>query len=677
VLGNYNSLNDPHLSEYFAKSERRRHLIKSGLLTQEGKVIPQRSARLQEIGFERRKHFQTVVDDFISKGLQNREELQKVRENRALEEKMKSDLMKRAKLMYVNRNNNCQIHQKSHRNSCPISVRKPQIRLKAAPNWNYFSTIKVDPKSSKFKSNRPKSSYGRRRSEPALAFTEDETKEPLSDIESLEGESFHEDDDDLRLSFASSNFKARKSQSAFNNKTEQVKITFKFIGITKSSSWPSLIKVRQQAFKCGHSLLIFSKLVCPQETFTVPIRSHVPRLFCITMFVDNLCDFRVNTCCEYKHPPGSRIGHFTIVNIDGVTACESCLNPQRNFRSVAEKFLSRSSSNRSNESSEKNKKEQRNDKSPSSSSSHSEDENHDEVRAIGCINDTLPCVVKRGSNARLEVDFIAPFNARFVRADVRGKVDGSLAPVYIPWTGVHRNACDGHGIQCPVVRNTGYRYHYDLKVDQNIPTFKVDYVWKLTNIWGINKLILFGKEVRSDVVDKILVKLREEVTEPFNLNSSSLPDTELQISPQFVIKLTNGKVDGFLNVKRIGDGYIHREESLITVNAFFGFPNLSFSYRAITRFLLFNRWSELKGKIGLVTVDLLFDIISKGENIGKVGKVIKFSHRSIKDLEIDRFFLNPVRIFIPNDMIVDEINNVIQKKLDEFKEILKNIKFTL
>ncbi|RWS22461.1 epididymal secretory protein E1-like protein, partial [Leptotrombidium deliense] len=83
------------------------------------------------------------------------------------------------------------------------------------------------------------------------------------------------------------------------------------------------------------------------------------------------------------------------------------------------------------------------------------------VRAFGCLNDTEPCVVKRGSISRLEVEFIAPFTARWVRADARARVDGFFSTYYMPWTGMHRNACDGHGLQCPIVQNRRYKYIYE------------------------------------------------------------------------------------------------------------------------------------------------------------------------------------------------------------------------
>jgi hypothetical protein len=108
-----------------------------------------------------------------------------------------------------------------------------------------------------------------------------------------------------------------------------------------------------------------------------------------------------------------------------------------------------------------------------------------EVRATGCEDDKQPCRIRRGSSPRLEVDFVSPFQARFVRADVRGKLEGTeRLPVYIPWAGMHRNACDGHGLTCPLKRNSKYTYHYEMPVGSSTPTFKTEYTWRLSNAWG-------------------------------------------------------------------------------------------------------------------------------------------------------------------------------------------------
>lgn len=90
----------------------------------------------------------------------------------------------------------------------------------------------------------------------------------------------------------------------------------------------------------------------------------------------------------------------------------------------------------------------------------------------------------RGSVGRVEVDFTAPFDARSLYADVRGRTGPSLVPVYVPLAGLHKEACIGHGITCPVKRGSRQTYIYEMIVDHSLPNMKTDAIWKLTDYWG-------------------------------------------------------------------------------------------------------------------------------------------------------------------------------------------------
>ena len=56
-----------------------------------------------------------------------------------------------------------------------------------------------------------------------------------------------------------------------------------------------------------------------------------------------------------------------------------------------------------------------------------------EVRIQGCRNDTEPCVIERGTTAKIEVSFITPFDTRSLYADVRGRTSQSRLAIYMPW----------------------------------------------------------------------------------------------------------------------------------------------------------------------------------------------------------------------------------------------------
>lgn len=48
--------------------------------------------------------------------------------------------------------------------------------------------------------------------------------------------------------------------------------------------------------------------------------------FAINILVNGIRDLRLNTCCEHKHRRGTRLSHFTIVDVVGGRACISCQN---------------------------------------------------------------------------------------------------------------------------------------------------------------------------------------------------------------------------------------------------------------------------------------------------------------------------------------------------------------
>lgn len=120
-----------------------------------------------------------------------------------------------------------------------------------------------------------------------------------------------------------------------------------------------------------------------------------------------------------------------------------------------------------------------------------------EVRAYGCKEGKLPCVMHRGNTGRVEVDFIAPFDSRSLYADVRGNVGSGLVPVYIPLQGFHKEACIGHGITCPVKKGSTLTYHYEMLVDQGSPALQTDAIWKMTDFWGFN-VACFRVDLRID-----------------------------------------------------------------------------------------------------------------------------------------------------------------------------------
>lgn len=120
-----------------------------------------------------------------------------------------------------------------------------------------------------------------------------------------------------------------------------------------------------------------------------------------------------------------------------------------------------------------------------------------EVRAFGCEDNKLPCIMHRGTVGRVEVDFIPSFDSRSLYTDVRGRVVSGFVPVYLPLQGFHKDACIGHGITCPVTRGAKLTYSYEMLVDQGSPAVQTDAIWKMTDFWGFN-VACFRVDIRID-----------------------------------------------------------------------------------------------------------------------------------------------------------------------------------
>lgn len=111
--------------------------------------------------------------------------------------------------------------------------------------------------------------------------------------------------------------------------------------------------------------------------------------------------------------------------------------------------------------------------------------NVQEVRIFGCKDDALPCIMEREQEAKLEFDFKAPFDSDYVYIDVYPIKSDSywsrLSPIL---SAFDRNACNGHGLNCPIRNNKIYSYNYSMYLDKNLPAHKGEYQVKLSSFWG-------------------------------------------------------------------------------------------------------------------------------------------------------------------------------------------------
>ncbi|XP_015784647.1 NPC intracellular cholesterol transporter 2 homolog a [Tetranychus urticae] len=105
-----------------------------------------------------------------------------------------------------------------------------------------------------------------------------------------------------------------------------------------------------------------------------------------------------------------------------------------------------------------------------------------ELRIDGCKDNVDPCVLVRGKTAHIEVDFVAPFDSNYVYADVSRQ--SSTLPISLPLPFLDRDACNNHGLNCPLKKGQNYTYIYDFYVDPLLPSVKGVYHFTLTTFWG-------------------------------------------------------------------------------------------------------------------------------------------------------------------------------------------------
>ncbi|XP_050027401.2 uncharacterized protein [Dermacentor andersoni] len=94
----------------------------------------------------------------------------------------------------------------------------------------------------------------------------------------------------------------------------------------------SAIRVTQQ--HCGGtSLTVFDSRVTPGATFTFASRRHCGYPFSIVVFVDDIRDIQLSSCCEYRYNVGTRLGgsqgHFSLAKLEGGSPCYRCVLEKR------------------------------------------------------------------------------------------------------------------------------------------------------------------------------------------------------------------------------------------------------------------------------------------------------------------------------------------------------------
>ncbi|XP_046749488.1 NPC intracellular cholesterol transporter 2 homolog a-like [Diprion similis] len=110
------------------------------------------------------------------------------------------------------------------------------------------------------------------------------------------------------------------------------------------------------------------------------------------------------------------------------------------------------------------------------------------VQISGCDDSNQPCVLHKGKNASIEIDFITYEDATDLKAVVHGTVLIVPVPFHLP----NADACQHpeSGITCPMRKGQSYKYKAELPVSTKYPSVSVKVKWELQDQNG-NDIVCF------------------------------------------------------------------------------------------------------------------------------------------------------------------------------------------
>ncbi|XP_046431229.1 NPC intracellular cholesterol transporter 2 homolog a-like [Neodiprion virginianus] len=99
------------------------------------------------------------------------------------------------------------------------------------------------------------------------------------------------------------------------------------------------------------------------------------------------------------------------------------------------------------------------------------------VQIAGCDTSDQPCVLHKGKNASIEIDFTTYEDA----TDLKAVVHGTVMIVPIPFDLPNADACQysKSGITCPMRKGQSYKYKAELPVSTRYPSVSVKVKWEL------------------------------------------------------------------------------------------------------------------------------------------------------------------------------------------------------
>ncbi|XP_053670485.1 NPC intracellular cholesterol transporter 2 homolog a [Anopheles nili] len=97
------------------------------------------------------------------------------------------------------------------------------------------------------------------------------------------------------------------------------------------------------------------------------------------------------------------------------------------------------------------------------------------VEVSNCADSDASCTLKRNTNATIAITFTSSEDLPDLKAVVHGIILGMEVPFKLP----NDNGCTDSGLECPLTKDTSYRYSTTLPVLKQYPKVSVEVKWEL------------------------------------------------------------------------------------------------------------------------------------------------------------------------------------------------------
>uniref|UniRef100_A0A480ZJA5 Glutamate-rich protein 3 n=1 Tax=Sus scrofa TaxID=9823 RepID=A0A480ZJA5_PIG len=370
LLAAYNSLTDKHLAGYFNNTRIRRHLLRSGLITRNGRILSEKEYKLNIMKRDHQKYIRECLAQAIFHKVLDMERYHQLEIKKKLETLARKERIQRFKGentrwtiennmpilsphpplgpktnrshgVLVDEGHSCPITQTAPRPYTAPGNMQPPIPLQPLPRTPAVGTVPKGKKAvMKFRNSMDNPQAMNRYQFPTINhYMVPIPPSPPPPSGKITRENRPETwrkrrfrpttaPNGLEPLFTRDSRRIHKTPLQSN-----AAITMIYLGKNvhlahDHSDFRDEIKVYQQ--HCGgENLCVYKGKLLEKETFQFISKRHHGFPFSLTFFLNGIQVNRLSSCCEYKHRKGSRLGgkrgYFGFVCVERSSPCYKCI----------------------------------------------------------------------------------------------------------------------------------------------------------------------------------------------------------------------------------------------------------------------------------------------------------------------------------------------------------------